>query len=147
MRAVLLAPQHPRREHTVEERLHEGGAEEVLALLGFKPHAQRFFKRSADGGKKRTPLILTLAKQDSFPSFFKDLGGIFRVYLTDGTPFINDEVFRAFPFDTTRFTRFQHQCYDFVLQIPFGDTLTYGEVASSMGNPKAARAVGGCTAG
>ena len=51
-RGVFLVPQHPRREDPVEERLHERGAEEVLALVRLELHAQRLLQRGADGGER-----------------------------------------------------------------------------------------------
>ncbi len=39
-------------------------------------------------------------------------------------------------------TAFDHRVWDVVARIPYGETVTYGEVASAIGNPKAARAVG-----
>lgn len=39
-------------------------------------------------------------------------------------------------------TEFQKNVWNTLLQIPYGGTLTYGEVAQIIGNPKACRAVG-----
>ncbi|MDD5898477.1 MAG: methylated-DNA--[protein]-cysteine S-methyltransferase [Clostridia bacterium] len=39
-------------------------------------------------------------------------------------------------------TPFQLRCWDALLQIPFGETRTYGQQAAMIGNPKACRAVG-----
>ena len=39
-------------------------------------------------------------------------------------------------------TPFQMKVWDALLRIPYGETRTYGEIAASIGNPKAARAVG-----
>lgn len=41
-----------------------------------------------------------------------------------------------------RCTRFQWLVYKAVSRIPFGETRSYGEVASMIGNPKSAQAVG-----
>ncbi len=41
-----------------------------------------------------------------------------------------------------RGTPFQRQVWDALCRIPYGKTLTYGELASSIGRPEAARAVG-----
>jgi O-6-methylguanine DNA methyltransferase len=41
-----------------------------------------------------------------------------------------------------RATDFQRRVYDVVSKIPFGETLTYGDVAEAAGCPKAQRAVG-----
>lgn len=39
-------------------------------------------------------------------------------------------------------TPFQNQVWQALLRIPFGETRTYGEIAKSLGNPNAMRAVG-----
>ena len=39
-------------------------------------------------------------------------------------------------------TSFQHRVWAVLRSIPYGQTLTYGEVAARAGNPKASRAVG-----
>lgn len=39
-------------------------------------------------------------------------------------------------------TDFQKKVYEETLKIPYGNTKTYGEIASSIGNPKSVRAVG-----
>lgn len=39
-------------------------------------------------------------------------------------------------------TPFQRRCWDALCAIPYGETLTYGEEAVKIGNPKACRAVG-----
>jgi len=41
-----------------------------------------------------------------------------------------------------RLTPFQHAAYMAISRIPYGHTLTYGQVAKTMGHPSAARAVG-----
>jgi methylated-DNA-[protein]-cysteine S-methyltransferase len=40
-------------------------------------------------------------------------------------------------------TKFQTKVWDALLQIPFGKTVSYGDLAVAMGNRKATRAVGG----
>ncbi|MEA5048368.1 MAG: methylated-DNA--[protein]-cysteine S-methyltransferase [Eubacteriales bacterium] len=40
-------------------------------------------------------------------------------------------------------TTFQQNVWKALLRIPYGETRTYGEIALEIGNPKAARAVGG----
>jgi methylated-DNA-[protein]-cysteine S-methyltransferase len=40
-------------------------------------------------------------------------------------------------------TDFQRKVWEILLSIPYGETLTYGQVAQKIGNPKAVRAVGG----
>lgn len=44
-----------------------------------------------------------------------------------------------------RGTQFQRSVWDALLEIPYGETVTYGELAASLGRPTAARAVGGAT--
>ena len=41
-----------------------------------------------------------------------------------------------------RGTRFQKDVWDALLAIPFGETRTYGQLATQLGNPRATRAVG-----
>ncbi len=49
LRVVAIArPQHPAREHAVEERLHERRAEEVVALLALELQAERLFELAAE---------------------------------------------------------------------------------------------------
>ena len=43
----------------------------------------------------------------------------------------------------TRGTAFQERCWASLREIPYGETVTYGEQARRIGNPKASRAVGG----
>lgn len=40
-------------------------------------------------------------------------------------------------------TQFQLKVWNEILQVPFGQTITYAEIARRIGNPKAVRAVGG----
>lgn len=39
-------------------------------------------------------------------------------------------------------TPFQHQIWELLVQIPLGETRTYGQLAAMVGNPNASRAVG-----
>jgi len=41
-----------------------------------------------------------------------------------------------------RGTEFQHRVWELLLNIPHGETRTYGQIASALGRPKASRAVG-----
>ena len=43
---------------------------------------------------------------------------------------------------SARGTPFQKRVWDELLKIPYGETITYGELAARIGNPKAGRAVG-----
>jgi methylated-DNA-[protein]-cysteine S-methyltransferase len=40
-------------------------------------------------------------------------------------------------------TAFQEKAWDALLDIPYGETISYGEQAANIGNPKAVRAIGG----
>lgn len=54
---------------------------------------------------------------------------------------------RTFSFPVTiSGTAFRQACYCAVMQIPYGETRSYGEVAAMIGRPKAARAVGAAMA-
>ncbi len=44
--------------------------------------------------------------------------------------------------DWSAFAPFQRQVLQHTLQIPYGQTQTYGQIAAALGNPRAARAVG-----
>lgn len=46
------------------------------------------------------------------------------------------------PLDLVRGTPFQREVWDHLLQIPYGETMSYGEVAEALGRPDAQRAVG-----
>lgn len=43
----------------------------------------------------------------------------------------------------TRGTPFQESCWEALKRIPYGETVSYGDQARAVGNPKAYRAVGG----
>ena len=45
-------PQNPGGKDAVKECLHQRRAEEVLAFLGLKLHAERFLQGGADGGER-----------------------------------------------------------------------------------------------
>jgi methylated-DNA-[protein]-cysteine S-methyltransferase len=48
----------------------------------------------------------------------------------------------SLPIDWSPYTPFQRAVLERTLQIPYGETCSYGEIAAAIGNPKAARAVG-----
>src|SRR5690606_14671277 len=50
-RLLLPVPEGPRREHPVEQRLHDGGAEEPLAALPSEVGAEGLFEGGAEGGE------------------------------------------------------------------------------------------------
>ncbi|PZM85857.1 MAG: cysteine methyltransferase [Candidatus Melainabacteria bacterium] len=70
----------------------------------------------------------------------------------DAIPFVRarEELFAYFAGTLERFsiplkptgTEFQLKVWDELLNIPFGQTISYGELACRVGNPKASRAVG-----
>ena len=43
-------------------------------------------------------------------------------------------------------TAFQRQVWESLMSVPFGETITYGEIAHHLNNPRAVRAVGGAVA-
>lgn len=47
------------------------------------------------------------------------------------------------PYDFSEGTDFQREVWEVLAQIPFGELLSYGQVAAKVGRPKAARAIGG----
>ena len=47
------------------------------------------------------------------------------------------------PLDLNAGTEFQQQVWNALRKIPFGETKSYGEIAQTIGKPKAVRAVGG----
>jgi AraC family transcriptional regulator, regulatory protein of adaptative response / methylated-DNA-[protein]-cysteine methyltransferase len=53
------------------------------------------------------------------------------------------EVTELPPLDLTRGTEFQQQVWRALGKIPLGQTRSYGEIADTIGKPKAVRAVGG----
>jgi O-6-methylguanine DNA methyltransferase len=50
------------------------------------------------------------------------------------------------PIDWTGMTAFQIAVRQAVMQLPYGQTASYGDIAAAVGNPRAARAVGGVQA-
>lgn len=50
--------------------------------------------------------------------------------------------FALFPFDLENFTPFQTQVLQAIAQIPFGQTVSYQQLAQTIGRPQAVRAVG-----
>lgn len=60
--------------------------------------------------------------------------------------FAGEPVVFDLPLDERCFTPFQRRVYALVRCIPRGDVMTYGQVATSLGMPSAARGVGGAMA-
>lgn len=54
--------------------------------------------------------------------------------------------FADVPLDPATATEFRRRVLDCCRQIPYGETLTYGQLAALAGSPAAARAVGNCMA-
>ena len=54
--------------------------------------------------------------------------------------------FQDLTVDLEKMTAFQQKVLKLCRRIPFGKTMTYGELASRAGSPRAARAVGSCMA-
>ncbi len=87
-------------------------------------------------------ILDAIPSSKDLPPFYGELGKILTQYLEKRAPFSNRELFRRIPFQVGRLTPFQQRCYEIVLGIPFGETRTYSDVALSLGNPNATRAVG-----
>lgn len=94
---------------------------------------------------------LTLGRQCDCIGFFKGLfpnASLFKEYHFNG-PLIqvveailhNEPAKRTVDFDCTS-TPFQWVVFKAITRIPFGETRSYGELASMIGMPKSARAVG-----
>ena len=61
--------------------------------------------------------------------------------------YLNGEKKRLdFPIDLTGYTNFEKQVYKSLCRVPYGEVTTYGKLAKSAGNPRAARAVGNAMA-
>lgn len=71
-----------------------------------------------------------------------DLGSLVRRLqeYADG----NDDDFLDIEVDYSSLTEFQRRVVNLCRRIPFGSSLTYGELAERAGHPRAARAVGNC---
>jgi methylated-DNA-[protein]-cysteine S-methyltransferase len=85
----------------------------------------------------RNELITTAKPQDAESALVKRL----RAY-AEGNP----DDFRDIVVETGKLTAFQQKVQKLCRQIPFGKTMTYGELAAKAGAPGAARAVGSCMA-
>lgn len=107
------------------------GDGEKLCSLDFSDYEQRMLTLL----QKRYGLI-TMMHQADFQGFSSRL----RAYIA-GDPRSLD----AIPVDTGG-TAFQQQVWSALRSIPLGTTTTYGELAASLGKPKAYRAVGATNA-
>ena len=82
----------------------------------------RFGRRCEDASLACTPLLLQTERELS--EYFAGYRKVFTVPLApEGTPF-------------------QQSCWQALLQIPYGESRTYGQQAAQIGRPKACRAVG-----
>lgn len=89
--------------------------------------------------------------RDSFLSLNEAYGeGTYQYSESETQPYLDQikdylnqdlQVFSV-PIDWTPYTDFQREVLEETLAIPFGETRSYGEVASAIGRPKASRAVG-----
>ncbi len=60
--------------------------------------------------------------------------------------FAGEQVAFALAIDRQRFTPFQWAVYQRVMAIPYGEVRSYSQVAADIGNPRAARGIGGAMA-
>ena len=82
----------------------------------------RFGQRCDDAKQQETPLLLqTVRELDEY------FGGLRQSFTVPLAP---------------RGTSFQQQCWQALVQIPYGETRTYAQQAAMIGKPKACRAVG-----
>lgn len=72
------------------------------------------------------------------PSFFKQLQGRIAAYFAGASANFDLEI----PLDLTDLTPFQAAVLTACRRVKLGKTITYGQLAQKIGNPKAARAVG-----
>lgn len=68
---------------------------------------------------------------------------ITRQWVKDYLQGKNPEIQSAPPLDLQQGTPFQQSVWKAMLSIPYGMTLSYGDIAQKIGNPKAVRATGG----
>lgn len=101
-------------------------AEENNALteVSFAAKEPKTFQagRQAESAEQETPLLLETKRQ--LEEYFAGTRRTFDLPLS------------------MRGTSFQKQVWDQLLLIPYGETVTYGEIAKRIGNPRAGRAVG-----
>ena len=80
------------------------------------------FGQAADACEEASPLLL--AAEEQLLAYF-------------------DGMLRSFSLPAAaKGTPFQKQCWDALLAIPYGETMTYGQLAKMIGRPGAVRAVG-----
>lgn len=114
--------------------------------------------RSLQFGRVESPLgplwlaqtdagIAAISSVDSLDAFLAPLRRRFRdlepVPAALEAPWLEDRLVRLPVIDVRGLPAFDARVYAAVRNIPFGQTLTYGDVAALIGSPGAARAVGG----
>ncbi len=98
--------------------------------------------------------ILTLAEEDGFLTRLIYQEKVITPHIVEKTPLLRDaeeqleEYFKGErkEFDlplSPRGTEFQKKVWQALLQIPYGHTASYGDIAKQISNPKGCRAVGG----
>ncbi|MCB6608812.1 methylated-DNA--[protein]-cysteine S-methyltransferase [[Clostridium] symbiosum] len=101
-------------------------AEENNALteISFAVKEPKTFQagRQAESVEQETPLLLETKRQ--LEEYFAGTRRTFDIPLS------------------MRGTSFQKKVWDQLLTVPYGETITYGEIAARIGNPRAGRAVG-----
>ena len=103
----------------------------VGALLAARDGATLRYLSFSTGKRPRQPDATWRADKTGFEAIAAQLGAYFRGEL---------EVFDI-PLHLTG-TDFQKSVWRALAEIPFGQTISYGELARRVGNPKASRAVG-----
>lgn len=89
---------------------------------------------------KRDKIQGTLTVNDTdFSSLIKPWTAFFEDLLSDKGKIPAADV----PIDDTGWTTFAKKVYCYLLHLPRGESVTYGEIAVAVGHPGAARAVGG----
>ncbi len=91
-----------------------GGVERILSRV------EKRYKKSLEQGIPKYLLKL----QDELDNYFDGILDYFKV-----------------PIDVSG-TKFENRVWNKLLKIPYGETRSYGEIASELGNPGASRAVG-----
>lgn len=108
----------------IQAAFSEGGG---LTYLGFADHEPRTRLLDTLRGRRETLSRDPLACRTLASELADHFAGVRRVFTV--------------PLDL-RGTAFQLRVWEELLQIPYGQTLSYGELAVRLGDPKLARAVG-----
>ncbi|MEL6813994.1 MAG: methylated-DNA--[protein]-cysteine S-methyltransferase [Cyanobacteria bacterium J06598_3] len=94
------------------------------SLIGLHLKGQKHFPEMTDAWKKTAELKIFEQVKTQLAEYFSHQRKAFNLPLSP------------------QGTDFQKQVWQFLLQIPFGQTLSYGDMAHQLGKPGAARAVG-----